>query len=86
MLISLTMTSKTDNSEEELTNDWRTKDNFYPKVLTLVFLIREHARNKKILMIFQPARPFLLHKNEQGGKPYLVNLVPLLAYYNLLAY
>ena len=37
-------------------------------------------------MIFQPAQPFLLHKNEQGGKPYLVNLVPLLAYCNLLAY
>ena len=26
----------------------------------------------KILTIFQPARPFLLHKNEQGGHPYLV--------------
>ena len=38
------------------------------------------------LMIFQPAWPFLLHKNKQGGKPYLVTLVPLLAYYNLLAY
>ena len=55
-------------------------------LLTLVFLIWKHACNKIFLMIFQPARPFLLHKNKQGGKLYLVNLVPLLAYYILLAY
>ena len=27
---------------------------------------------RKFLVIFQPARPILLHKNEQGGQCYLV--------------
>ena len=44
-------------------------------MITLVFLICKHARNKNSLMIFQPTRPFLLHENEQGVKPCLVKSV-----------
>ena len=39
---------------------------------TLVFLLNEHAHSKKYFVIFQPARPFLLHKNEQGGHSCLI--------------
>ena len=40
--------------------------------ITLGFLLREYARTQKIWMIFQPASPFLLHKNKQGAHYYLV--------------
>ena len=41
-------------------------------VHTLVSLLNEHAYTKYFLVIFQPARPFLLHKNEHGVHYYLV--------------
>ena len=41
-------------------------------VHTLVSLLNEHAYTKYFLVIFQPARPFLLHKNKQGGCFYSV--------------
>ena len=40
--------------------------------VTLVSLINEHAVTNSFMAIFQPARPFLLHKNEQGGHCYLI--------------